>query len=78
MGGIWLLGMFWTFLHNGWKISRKYNIYFMMLAPLGWLIAGQTEAHWFWDNGFICVTLILSIMEEYLTSEDEIVSDVLQ
>lgn len=78
LGGIWLLDMFWTFLHNGWKISRKYNIYFMMLAPLGWLIAGQTEAHWFWDNGFICVTLILSIMEEYLTSKDEIISNVLQ
>jgi hypothetical protein len=70
--------MFWIFIKNGWKLSRTHNLYFMLLAPLGWLIASQTEAHWYWDNGFICVTLILVIMEEYLVNPEHKLSDIIQ
>jgi hypothetical protein len=79
LGAVWVIGMFFTFLKNGWKIARNNNVFFMFLAPLGWLIAGQSEAAWYWENGgFICVTILLTVMEEYLRYTPEKVSSIIE
>lgn len=79
LGIMWVVWFFATLLRNGWKIYKKRGLQFMLLAPLGWLIAGQTEAHWYFDNGFICVTIILVILEEYLkTPKTETGSTILE
>lgn len=67
IGILWLILFFGTLLKNGWKIFKNNNVYFPLLTVIGWIIAGQTEALWYWDNGFIFVVILLVSIEQYLT-----------
>lgn len=78
LGAIWVIYTFGAILKNSWQISRNKGVYFVFLTPLAWLIAGQTELHWYWDNGFICLTFILVILEEYMYNDRGELSSVIQ
>jgi len=69
LGITWAVWFFGTLIRNGWKIYRERGHQFMLLIPLGWLISGQTEAHWYFNNGFIWVTILLVILEEFMKTE---------
>lgn len=69
IGVAWVIWLFASLLKYGWNTYRERGIQFMLLVPLSWLIAGQTEAHWYFNNGFICVVLILVVLEECLRTE---------
>jgi hypothetical protein len=63
-GALWVIALFGYLSYDGWRLMRARGWYSFFLIPLYWLIAIQTEMHWYYEQGgFLVMVILLAAME---------------
>lgn len=62
IGLAWLVVLAINLLRDGYYLVKKYEYYCPLLFVIALFAAGRTEAHWYWHNGFMYMTLIITMM----------------
>jgi len=63
-GVVWAVALFIKLLYMGNKIRIKERSYYYLLVPIYWIVAMQSELHWYWETGFIVMTILVSLLEQ--------------
>lgn len=65
LGIAWILVLWGMMFYNAWKIYRKRAAKLLYgLFPLFFIFTGMNEIHWYWEAGFMIMSIFLALFSE--------------
>lgn len=63
VGAVWFVSLWIKLLKDGWRALNARQGAMHFLFPLYFIVTGLTEAHWYWEFGFLVFIVYLCIEE---------------